>query len=648
MGDIIENMVKNFTHMVDASYKNIAMQRFEANVRNTGVLTKEERDWSVVHVPAPEAAARLKQIGVDVDQMDQAQRETWLKMFTLVPPRDKQVVSLMRGGKIEYYRVHDPLLLKSLTAMRQADTFDWSMNLLRGAKRTLTTMVTADPAYMVTNLLRDIPSAKLVSGEDFRGGRRIAEGLIKAWDQHPSYIALMAGGGMGSSGFYPQGVLDVGKFLRAELGETGATTYMESLLTTPSKVWHWWQRVGAAFEQAARVAIYESAKASGASEAEAIYRSRDYMDFSMRGGWPLIRFFTEVVPFLNSRIQGLYVLWRKATRGGDAEKIAGLNKQFLIWGGLMMSATLALMALNWDEEEYWKLKPWDRDANYHFFLNGKEIFRLPKPFEIGAIFSTLPERLMSTFKGPREREVVGKSFLDMFLNTFALNPTPQLVKPVLEQVSNSDWFRRTPIINLGDQRVRPEAQYDERTTEVAKLIGAAVAAVTTNDNPLASPKRIEHLMRGYFGTLGMYLLAGADTMTRAVTDAPAKPSWRVEDIPVVSRFMRQDPPLSTRWIDEFYSLKRDVDTIYTTVQRYRVRGETEAAIDLQKTEAKKLALRPALNALDAQLDNLNKQSRAILSHKTMDSAEKRERYDAILARRNAIVQRVEDLKARLD
>jgi hypothetical protein len=36
--------------------------------------------------------------------------------------------------------------------------------------------------------------------------------------------------------------------------------------------------------------------------------ARDLLDFSMQGSWPAFRFFTQVVPFMNARIQGLYKL----------------------------------------------------------------------------------------------------------------------------------------------------------------------------------------------------------------------------------------------------------------------------------------------------------------------------------------------------
>ena len=55
------------------------------------------------------------------------------------------------------------------------------------------------------------------------------------------------------------------------------------------------------------------------------------------------------------------------------------------------AATAVYLAFR-DDERYRKLEDWDKDTYYHFWL-GNEHFRLPKPFEVGAIFNTIPERM---------------------------------------------------------------------------------------------------------------------------------------------------------------------------------------------------------------------------------------------------------------
>lgn len=53
---------------------------------------------------------------------------------------------------------------------------------------------------------------------------------------------------------------------------------------------------------------------------------------------------------------------------------------------------------------YNDLPDWDKDLNWHFWL-GDEHFRIPKPFEVGLMFGTLPERIVRTMGG---KDTAGK------------------------------------------------------------------------------------------------------------------------------------------------------------------------------------------------------------------------------------------------
>ena len=51
--------------------------------------------------------------------------------------------------------------------------------------------------------------------------------------------------------------------------------------------------------------------------------------------------------------------------------------------------------------------------------NSRSHFRLPKPFEIGALFSTIPERLMRYMMEKDDNKTAGRAVLRMFSDTFA-------------------------------------------------------------------------------------------------------------------------------------------------------------------------------------------------------------------------------------
>ena len=63
-----------------------------------------------------------------------------------------------------------------------------------------------------------------------------------------------------------------------------------------------------------------------------------------------------MVPFMNARIQGLDKVYRGAKDN---------PKAFVVRGSILMAASLALLARNWDDERYEELEEWDKDTYFH-------------------------------------------------------------------------------------------------------------------------------------------------------------------------------------------------------------------------------------------------------------------------------------------
>jgi NAD(P)-dependent dehydrogenase (short-subunit alcohol dehydrogenase family) len=97
--------------------------------------------------------------------------------------------------------------------------------------------------------------------------------------------------------------------------------------------------------------------------------ARDLMDFSMQGSFATIRFLTQVVPFFNARIQGLYKLGRAAKE--DPARLGAV-----IGAAALMSVSLLLAFGN--DDDWKKREDWDRN-NYWWFKFGGTAFRIPKP-----------------------------------------------------------------------------------------------------------------------------------------------------------------------------------------------------------------------------------------------------------------------------
>ena len=107
--------------------------------------------------------------------------------------------------------------------------------------------------------------------------------------------------------------------------------------------WRKYERFGEAIENGSREAVYEAAIKAGKSHAQAAFEAKDLMDFSMVGSSKLMQFLVDVLPFFNARMQGLGKLGRA---------IRNNPRQIAMRGGMIAAASLALLAMNWDDDRY--------------------------------------------------------------------------------------------------------------------------------------------------------------------------------------------------------------------------------------------------------------------------------------------------------
>ena len=190
------------------------------------------------------------------------------------------------------------------------------------------------------------------------------------------------------------------------------------------------QPLGEAFENANREAVHAAAIKAGKSHAQAAFESKDLMDFSMLGAPHTMQVMTQLLPFFNARVQ--------RSRQAMTRELRDNPRAIAKRAGMITAASLALLAANWDDERYEELPDWDKDANWHFFVGDQHPD--PKPFEIGVLFGTIPERMVRALGDKDTGAQFGKAVARAIGDTFALNPIPQIAKPVVETTVNYDDF----------------------------------------------------------------------------------------------------------------------------------------------------------------------------------------------------------------
>ena len=335
-----------------------------------------------------------------------------------------------------------------------------------------------------------------------------------------------------------------------------------------------------------------------------------------------------MVPFLNARLQGLYKLGRAMK--DDKTVIA---KEVAMKGAYIALFSLLLAGLNDDDERYQELQDWDKDMHWHIFL-GDQHFRIPKPFELGLIFGTIPERMLHALTGTQDGGDLAKAVSNGVFQTLAFNPAPQFYQPIRELQANRNFFRDMPIEDMSDEGKLPEARFDERTSAAGKLLGQV-----TGPTLGISPKQLDHLVQGYTGTLGGYVLGMSNLVAGAFDDA-ARPSARASDLPVVKVLYQGDDVRSTKYQSEFYDMMREADQLHRTIKAYREEGRVDAAAQLLESSRDKLRHRAALGMARQQLGAVRKQMDAVYRDTSMSGEAKRAKLDQLQVRANQIAERI--------
>lgn len=642
LGDPFENIIRNFSHLVDAAIKNHAMQLAMDNAEAVGVAWKTDLAWEAVQLPAGAMQQALRKVFGDKDAvwpMSEAQRRSLQTVFHLVRPSGKDVVHVLRQGKPTFYQVSDPVLLRSLTAVNQAVWNNLGMRCMRFFKRVLTRGVTATPDFMARNLGRDTVHAWVVdTTKSFRPVLGSLRGLVQTLRKDPDSVHMLAAGASFQGGYSLGHDPSAARLLvDRQLRKSGIRK--DRVLDSPHKLgrflsqaWQHWEDLGSAVENATRAQVYTGTRKQGRSHLEAAFEAKDVMDYTMRGDWPVVRFLCETVPFFGARLTGL----RRMGRGYMENPGAFLTK-----GTLIALASVLLYLVNREREEFQELEDWDRDNYYHFWL-GQDHFRLPKPFEVGALFGTLPERITEQFVQGPDGELFAKRLWFMLNQTFSLD-VPQVAAPLLEQWANKDLFTGRPIVGAGLDKLRPGEQRRPWTSATASEVARALddSGIPLPET-LRSPKRLEHMIQAYFGTLGMYALSASDLAVRSLWDYPSEPEPHLRDLPLLGSFYRDGPERHIRQLTELYELIRHVKGLAMTVNELRRLGEYDRARDLAVQERDKLRLRKLASRLERQLSGLNRAMRMVHADASLSPTAKRRKLDALVNQRNTLVKRVWD------
>ena len=548
-------------------------------------------------------------------------------------------VKVMRDGQVVHYTLTDPDLVDAISTISYLGPKSAFLDVAKGFTNALRYGITMSPAYKIRNLMRDSVQSAAISELSPNILSNVYNGLSMSKEGHPTFMSALAGGGIFEMGVAHEG--NQAKLIRRLIDKgVSETTILDTKEKIHSKLQaalDWYNEIGNKFENANRLALYQKLIDSGKTHLEASYAARDLMDFSMQGQFRAIKVIGSVVPFFNARLQGLYKLGKdgvsptyrvicNATTGkpleeGDKMKAA----KFTTISSAVMLASMALYGMYKDDEDFQRREPWDRD-NFWWFKIGDTQFRIPKPFEIGAL-GTIAERTYEQIADENiEGKVFGERMQSMLANTFSMNPMPQMIKPMIDLYANTDSFTGAPIESAGMERLSKQERKTNHTSGLAIALGgiSKAASQVLTMNPQAegfSPVQVDYGIKAYFGWLGATAASTADMAVEPFQEGTKVHKPLVDTLAM--GFVKTMPETQSRYMTDFYQNNANLQSTLADMRHYAELGDQQKVIEIMENKGNDLALAKVYDATSKRLADIRKAIRVIEVNQSIPADERR-------------------------
>lgn len=633
LNDLMQNVLLNWSHILSASMKNAAAnETLKAASSLDGVVS------------------RLTQVdnrfGKDKDG----------NVVAL-----KYAVKTMENGKEVYHNIEDEFLLASLDAVASVGKNNMFIDIARPFKTALTRLISLSPTFKINNLIRD--SVQSIGLSELSGSPMA--NVMQGWRAYRDNRAeALVGGGLFTLGnaFDGDRAASVKRLINKGVDEA-------DILTTEEKAKAWFKKfqdkydeVSDASENANRIALYEQMRAKGATHLEAAYAARDLQDFGLQGSWAAIRAASQVLPYFNARLQGLYKLGRDGVVptfdllvGNADESTRQKAMKFNAVLGMVTTIGLILYLSQKDDDDWKKREEWDRDAFFWFKIPGTQhIVRVPKPFEMGAVASIVERFTEQMVDSQVEGKVFGARLLAILHDNLAINPIPQIVRPLYDIARNKDGFTDRPIESMGKERLSPEMRINPNTSTAAVGLGKVNAmfadfassvtggAINAN-NMKISPIQYDYMMRGYLGWLGTVIQTTSTTLASPFK-AGESPSKKIDDLFVVGNFVKEVPSTQSKYVTSFYENSKEIATAMADYRSYLAAGEIDKAQEYLDNKRGLIVLNKLYANIGDKMSTISKRQEMIQDDEEMSGEEKRIELDRLAALKIELAKRAEDIR----
>lgn len=624
--DPLESIIKNTYTYIALADRNAVVKSYHDLAVKTGTpdafFEKQPPDMRATTVTDKEMQTFLKNNGIE-----QMPKEALTVFRALRQPLGKNEIAFFEDGRRVVLKLEPELAAAFKATDRQ--TVGMLVEFLAAPARLLRAGSTLSPDFIVRNFVRDQVSSFVNSKVGYIPIYDTLRGAASIFMKDETFQAWLKSGGANST------LVSLDRnYIQSEIfrliGEKPETNFMDKAWNVAKTPVEFLRIASELVENSTRVGEFKRTlekagqtpdTATTGKMLEGGINSREViLDFQRIG--TQTKAFNLITAFFNAQLQGL----DKTVRSIKDNPLGAMAK-------IGVSITLPSVLLwyaNHDDPRWKELKDWERDL-FWIIMTKDQIYRIPKPFELGILFGSLPERMLDAIAGQLSKEDVNE-FSKTVLGTVMPPVMPTAVQPIFEQITNYDLMSGRDLVPsyLEDAKtgVLPEYRYTEYTSELSKTLGSIVGQVPwVGATSTASPIVIENYVRDWTGGLGAYALQAADYGLRktGILPDPVLPASTLSDIPIVKAFAVRYPSASAESIQNFREEYVKRVQAYNTVKALAKQGDFEASMRVMQMNPQAMV---KLDGIDRMLSESNQLIRLVYKNPAMNPDEKRQLIDA--------------------
>jgi hypothetical protein len=375
----------------------------------------------------------------------------------------------------------------------------------------------------------------------------------------------------------------------------------------------------------------------GGDEAAAMERAFEIINFKRSGANGAVNFGKQLVPFFGAYLQAMNVTVKVLSGRSITPTERAAAYRTLMWNTMMVT-TLAFLysAMVSGDDDYEKMDPQIRDK--HLLIPGTS-FMLPlrNDFTLFPKLAAEYSYLMMTDNGFTDGKKVRRAMSGALANA-VLSPTavPQFIKPALEVGINHNFFTGRDLVGKGIAGRDKELQYTESTSELGKFLGKM---------GILAPVEIDHLIKGYAGTVGgLGLMTANAVMSQGnVPKAEKATQDELRQIPGMATFFASSHGNAMK--NDYYELREEVASAVKSLNFLKGKSPEEARA-YAKEKMPLLQLQGPINNINNQLTKIRKYEEQVrsLPESRMNAAEKKVTLDRIKESEDRMLKNVYRLR----